>query len=83
MVLDLETLRHDPVWAAYITRVQQLGLAFHPDTRGSDYVAEGGGLAFTPTEAAEYDRDVEAAFTRGDEDPYEVALAVWQEMGIN
>jgi hypothetical protein len=52
LVLDLETLRHDPVWAAYIICMQQPGLAFHPDTQGSDYIAEGGGSAFTPTEAA-------------------------------
>ena len=80
MALDLETLIRDLVWAAYIARVRQLGLAFHPDTRGNDYVAEGGGPAFTPTEAAEYERDVEAAFARDDEDPYEVAIAVWQKL---
>ena len=83
MTPNLEILRNDPVWAAYITRVQQLGLAFHPDTRGSDYVAEGGGPAFTAAEAAEYDRDIEAAFARAEEDPYEIAIAVWEEMGIN
>ena len=63
------------LWAAY------LGLGFHPDTRGRDYVHADGSRCFTDAQAAAYDADMHDAH-RNEGDPYEAGIAVWQALGL-
>lgn len=60
----------------------KLGLGFHPDTRGRDYVEDGtGGVrSFTDEEAASYDADINTICEAGD--IYEPAFAIWRGMGL-
>lgn len=62
------------LWTAH------LGLGFHPDTRGADYVDAEGKRCFDDEQAAALDRDVEAAF--GICDPYETSITVWHALGL-
>ena len=60
--------------------MRHLGLGFHVDTRGRDYVESDGVRVFTDAEAAEHDRVVDAVHDFAD--PYEMAFTVWREMGL-
>lgn len=62
-----------PQERAYRALVAEIGLGFHPDTRGDDY---------TPAlpDAARYEAIVEAAFAVCD--PYAVALDVFKQEGL-
>lgn len=57
--------------------IDRIGLGFHPDTRGGDYLP-----AMSVAEAAEYDRDMETLFRNPGLDPYAVCIAVEQEKGL-
>jgi hypothetical protein len=70
---DLTTLERDPIWLRYIVWVRRLGYGFHCDTRGCDYDPP-----LSAEEIKDYDATVEAAFGRGDADPYAVALLVME-----
>ena len=52
--------------------VERLGLGFHPDTPGTDYVPP-----LSPAEAEEYENDMTALFATAP-DPYAVGLAAMQ-----
>ncbi len=66
---------------AYVRYVRHLGLGFHVDTRGPDYVMDhDGARVFSDDEAAEYDRVVYEA--HGIADPFELAFTVWRIMGL-
>lgn len=65
---------------AFVRYVRDLGLAFHVDTRGHDYVGIGGSRWFNDAAAAEYDATIEAA--HGCCDPYGIALRVWEILGL-
>ncbi len=73
--------QQDPAtfWAA------KLGLGFHPDTRGEEYVSadlvsQERAPLFSEDEAKAYDADMERAFALGD--PYDVALKEWARLGL-
>jgi hypothetical protein len=74
-MIDLLDLQRDPAWNRFCGWAEQLGLGFHPDTRGADYVEADGSPTLTADEAAQYDADMEAVFDRTI-DPYEVGLAI-------
>lgn len=57
-------------WAA------RIGVGFHPDTRGVDYVPP-----LAAAEAAEYDADMDALFALPG-DPYEAALTAMEDAGL-
>jgi|HubBroStandDraft_4_1064222.scaffolds.fasta_scaffold17621_5 hypothetical protein len=76
-MIDLNALMRDPEWLRYIVWVKRLGYGFHADTAGADYTP-----ALSPEEVRDYDIAVAAAFGRTDADPYEVAIAVWEENGL-
>jgi len=63
-----------------IAYIRQLGLAFHPDTRGADYLDQGHRPTFTPEQAADYDATI-TALCATPADQYEFGLAVWRSMG--
>jgi hypothetical protein len=60
--------------------VRRLGLGFHPDTRGDDYVNADGSRTFTDEEAADYDDAIEAASLGVD--PYAFGIEIWETMGL-
>lgn len=64
---------------AFVRIVRDLGLGFHPDTRGRDYIGPGdGGRYFTDEEADQYD----ATVRNFPGDAHEAAIAVWQALGL-
>jgi hypothetical protein len=56
--------------------VAQIGLGFHPDTRGADYAP-----AMTPDQVADYDADMAALFATAS-DPYECAFMAAADAGL-
>jgi hypothetical protein len=65
----------------FVKHVRELGLGFHADTRGRDYVGPGDfGRFFTDEQADQYDENVGdmAEIT----DPHEAAIAIWKAMGL-
>jgi hypothetical protein len=60
--------------------VRHLGLGFHVDTRGNDYVNGDGSRTYTDAEAEEYDRVVYEV--HGIADPYELAFTIWRTLGL-
>lgn len=61
--------------------VARLGLSFHPDNRGADYVDGDGGQFLTDDEVADYAEDM-AALCRLAPNPYEAGLAAWRRAGL-
>jgi len=61
---------------------EYLGLGFHPDTRGQDYVDNGTGKrTFTRAEAKAFERAREMTFGLLD-DPYADGLREWERLGL-
>jgi hypothetical protein len=60
--------------------ISRLGLGFHPDTRGKDYVDSLGKRTFTAKEAAEYEADMGRLFEIAE--PYGVVLSVMCSRGL-
>lgn len=59
---------------------RQFGLGFHPDTPASEYVSDDG-TPLAPEVAAALDASIERCFAvLGDEEPYEVCMAEFQQM---
>lgn len=55
----------------------EIGLGFHPDTPGNDYVTQDGATLFTEEQAGEYDLKIQQCFDVCNElglDFYEMAL---------
>jgi len=84
---DWDMLHDSDDWAeievavAYVRYVRTLGLGFHVDTRGRDYVQDGNGVrVFSDAEAEEYDRVVDRV--HGFADPFELAFTVWRTLGL-
>lgn len=66
---------------AFVRHVRDLGLGFHVDTRGRDYVGPGDfGRVFTDEQADQYDATI--ADMADITDPYEAAFRVWRAMGL-
>lgn len=61
--------------------IERLGLAFHPDTRGADYINDDGKRTLSDGEAEQYDRDIDEAFETH-ADPYGVALTIMEELEL-
>jgi hypothetical protein len=75
-------MTHDPRLGAYICLVRKFGLGFHPDTRARDYIDDDGLPTYATDEEADmHDFIVQTAFRLCD--PYEVAIEVWEDMGLN
>jgi hypothetical protein len=60
--------------------VRLLGLGFHPDTRGDDYINGDGSRTFSDDEATAFDATVEAMFGLGD--CYQFSLDIWRALGL-
>ena len=60
--------------------VRLLGLGFHPDTRGADYVNRDGSQTFTDAEAERYENIIGG--TALNVDPYEFGMKIWTLMGL-
>lgn len=85
MVLIQSEMNEDKARALLTPWIDRLGLGFHPDTCGADYVVVGkagirGARFFTDEEAARYDADIEASCGLGD--IYAVSLKIWEEKGL-
>jgi len=63
--------------AAEISRkwAERIGMGYHPDTRGADYVT-----AFSAKDRTEYDADMETLFGLTGIDPYEYGLEAMRDL---
>jgi hypothetical protein len=84
---DWELLHDSDDWTeietvtAYARAVRYLGLGFHVDTRGRNYVQDiDGTRVFSDAEAEELDRVVDAV--HGFADPFELAFTIWRTLGL-
>lgn len=59
--------------------VKELGLGFHIDTRGEDYVADDGSQALTARQIERYDADMASLFGLCD-DPYAIAVEAMEPL---
>jgi hypothetical protein len=64
----------------FIRAVRDMGLGFHVDTRGRDYVGENGGRVYTDEQADALDDAIETI--SGVTDPYELTFRVWGAMEL-
>jgi hypothetical protein len=64
----------------FIRFVRKLGLAFHPDTRGVDYINEDGSRTFSDDEAEIYEASIDAVMD--DTDAYEFGLRIWAALKL-
>lgn len=68
-------------WVRLVRAIRKtFGLGFHPDTRGQDYVNQGGGRSLTDAEADQYNRDLDTVGR--DHDVYLVGMRIWQALGL-
>jgi hypothetical protein len=64
---------------SFVRHVRDLGLGFHPDTRGRDYIGPGDfGRYFTDEQADEYD----ATMRDFPGDAYEASVQIWTALGL-
>ena len=69
--------KEDIVNQLLIWRDHKIGLGFHPDTPGSDYITKEGDPLFSAEQAAEYDSKIDKCFEICEElglDFYELTL---------
>lgn len=64
----------------FIRFVRKLGLAFHPDTRGADYINEDGSRTFSDDDARIYEASIDAVMD--DTDAYEFGLRIWAALKL-
>lgn len=76
--MTTQTLKSTTNTAASICAkwVARLGLGFHPDTPGADYMP-----ALSAADIKQYDADMETLFGFPG-DPYEAGMAAWKEAGL-
>lgn len=83
---DLDQLVSSNDWddilttVAFVRYVRDLGLGFHVDTRGRDYIRGDGSRWFSNEQAEAYDIVVDDMHEVAD--PYEVAIKVWRVLGL-
>jgi hypothetical protein len=63
---------------AWIAKQFKMGMSFHPDTHGAEYVNEDGKPTFTRYQAQQYDLMLERLFA-GESDPYEISIEAFGE----
>ena len=73
-------MTHDP-HAICRKWVARLGLGFHPDTRGEDYLDDNGEHALPDAEVIEYNRDMNTLFKVA-ADPYECGVMAMQDADL-
>jgi len=81
-VITRDVGMHILYWVQWVGVVRELGLGFHIDTRGKDYVGPGdAGPIFDPIEADGYDRLIR--FVVGQtRDPYTLTTRLWEILGL-